>query len=479
MNRTMILIVALTGAAGLAIGWLAPGSRTEPATATIPRHEVRKPPVAVASTSPTAPDPERIEFALRQEDVANDRETPSVAADAAGRVVLAWAAQTGEAERTLYLARSADGGKTFDPPSAFRKVSIYKFTSQSKGKAVAYSTHVLPRLVAASDGLYLGWVEAIDGGPEVAYYIARSGDGGTTFSEPVRPHGKDASKPGFTTLTAAPDGTLLAAWLDGRDKGQQPFFASRAAASEGFEPERLVFAGSDGKGICPCCDLAVARLPDGSDVVAFRNSDAGHRDIWLAHASRDGAFHAPAPLSLDNWTFEGCPHDGPSLALNGDRLHAAWMSAHTGRNRVYVASSATSDLAFTPTPRELSGGTAGAQGHPKLASAGHGRLYVVWDESLDDAPTAPAVATKAGHGHGHGPALTGSGRAVMLAMSTVDGSSFSFEPASPVAPRSGAFQLNPSLAVGLDGAVLVTWNEIDTSGKRVVFVRREPVKEHR
>jgi hypothetical protein len=148
------------------------------------------------------------------------------------------------------------------------------------------------------------------------------------------------------------------------------------------------------------------------------------------------------------------------------------MSAHTGRNRVYVASSPLSEMAFTP--HELSPGTLGAQGHPKLAIAGPGTLHAVWDESLDDTPAAPTAKAGhgGGHGHGHGPALTGSGRAVMLASSTEGG----FGPASPVALRPGAFQLNPAVAVGPDGAVLVAWSEIDAAGKRVVFVRREPGK---
>jgi hypothetical protein len=471
MTRTMILVVALTGAAGLAVGWLASAARTGPAVAHT--HQTLKPAAADAAAPALDPGADRREFPLRQEDVANDRETPALAVNAAGRVLLAWAAQSGDAERTIYLARSADGGRTFDPPAPFRKVPIYKFTSQGKGRAMAFSTHVLPRLVAAPDGLYLGWVEAIRGGPEVAYYVARTGDGGKTFTEPVRAHSKGASRPGFTALSPDSDGTLLAVWLDGRNEGQQPFLGSWPANSEGFEPERLVFAGPEGKGICPCCDLAAVRLPDGSDVVAFRNTDNGHRDIWFARAPRGGAFGAPEPLSLDNWAFEGCPHDGPSLVLTRDRLHAVWMSAHTSRNRVYVASSPTSDLAFTP--HELSAGTPGAQGHPRLATAGPGKLFAVWDESLDAA--GPAPAAKAGHGgqHGHGPALTGSGRAVMLAAG--DGSGFG--PASPVAPRPGAFQLNPSVAVGADGAVLVAWSEVDTSGKRVVFVRREPEKGNR
>jgi hypothetical protein len=467
MNRTMILIVALTGAVGLTIGWMAPGSRT---VSVAPHsHEVLKPPVAEAVASARPSGPGRLEFLLRREDIVNDRETPAVAADAHGRVVLAWAAQSGDNDRTIYLARSADGGKTFDPPAPFRKVPIYRYTSQSKskGKAMAYSTHVLPRLVAAADGLYLGWVEAVNGGPEVIEYVARSLDGGKTFSEPVSVHGKGALKPGFTALSVAPDGTLLAAWLDGRDGGQQAFHAARPAGSEKFEPERKVFAGPEGKGICPCCDLAAARLPDGSDLVAFRNIDAGHRDIWFARAPVGGPFGPPSPICLDNWSFEGCPHDGPSLAVERDRLYAAWMSAHTGRNRVYVASSPASNLAFTP--HELNPSAPGAQGHPKLAAAGPGRVFAVWDESLDDSGPSPAAEATHGAGHVHPSALAGNGRAVMLAV----GDDRGFGPASPIAPQPGAFQLNPSLTVATDGALLVVWNEIDAAGKRVVFVRRE------
>src|SRR6185437_6665711 len=135
-----------------------------------------------------------------------------------------------------------------------------RFTSEhaANGRKMAFSTHVLPRLAATSDGLALGWVEAIDGGPTVRYLLARSRDGGKTFSEPIAVHGDDASKPGFTTLTAGADGSLACAWLDGRNHVQLPYFSAMPAGSDGFGPEQIVYSGPEGKGICPCCDLAVA-----------------------------------------------------------------------------------------------------------------------------------------------------------------------------------------------------------------------------
>jgi hypothetical protein len=47
----------------------------------------------------------------------------------------------------------------------------------------------------------------------------------------------------------------------------------------------------------------------------------------------------------------------------------------------------------------------------------------------------------------------------------------SFSAGQPVAPREGAFQMNPAAAVGSSGVAYVVWNEIDEGGKSVGFAR--------
>jgi hypothetical protein len=178
-------------------------------------------------------------------------------------------------------------------------------------------------------------------------------------------------------------------------------------------------------------------------------------------------FEAPVPVTSEPWSFDGCPHDGPSLALGRDRLHVLWMDAHSGKGRIYAAHSPLSSWSFAT--RALSPDATRAQGHPKLIAQGS-TLLAVWDEALDE--DEPAVAEKTpsgGHEHGHDVKRSGSGRAIMFSVSTDDGASFT--PARPVSPRLGAFQLNPALAVASDGAVLIAWNELDESGKRVVVAR--------
>ncbi|WP_406693606.1 sialidase family protein [Singulisphaera sp. Ch08] len=466
MTKSIVLAVALMAAGGFAMGWLAFGSRARTALN----------PSAIETAQKNSARPVEVErrYVLRPEDIQADRETPALAVDDKGHVVVAWASQTGDLERTIYLLRSSDGGTNFAPPVPWRKVPIYKFQSKSPGKTMAFSTHVLPRLTASAGSIWLGWVEAINGGPDVRYLVARSTDGGTSFAEPVSVHGDKAVRPGFTSLSAGADGTLSASWLDGRSQGQQPFFSLGTKGANGFGTEELVFAGPDGKGICPCCDLSTARSPQGSTFVAFRNNDSGHRDIYIAQSESGEkvTFSPPIAVTPGHWKFEGCPHDGPSLALSGDRLHLLWMDAHTGKNRVYAASSELPSLNFSA--RELSQESKGAQGHPKLLADSSGTLHAVWDESLDPAPTA-----EGGHGgasHSHNATLSGGGRAIMYAISKANGE---FGTARALAPHAGAFQLNPAIAVGPTGDVFVAWNELDTEGKQVVLVRLPPTEPNR
>ena len=87
MNRTIALVVALAASIGLAVGWLASAPRQQVEASHV--HDDVKPPAAATNS-------DRHEFPLRAEDVAEDRETPAIAVDSDGRVLVAWAAVSGE-----------------------------------------------------------------------------------------------------------------------------------------------------------------------------------------------------------------------------------------------------------------------------------------------------------------------------------------------------------------------------------------------
>ncbi len=77
-----------------------------------------------------------------------------------------------------------------------------------------------PSLIALPDRLAGGTLAGEDGSGTYAYdvNVARSGDGGKTWSEPLVPH-RDGTQTehGFVSLFAAPGNLLEAVWLDGRE----------------------------------------------------------------------------------------------------------------------------------------------------------------------------------------------------------------------------------------------------------------------
>src|SRR4051812_24656433 len=63
-------------------------------------------------------------FPLTARDAKDSIEAPDLAVDEAGRIFMTWASKTGEAERTVFLTRSSDAGRTFDAPRAISKGGV-------------------------------------------------------------------------------------------------------------------------------------------------------------------------------------------------------------------------------------------------------------------------------------------------------------------------------------------------------------------
>ena len=98
---------------------------------------------------------------------------------------------------------------------------------------------------------------------------------------------------------------------------------------------KLFFGSLDGAiapraitgGVCYCCKTALAVGPDGAIHAAWRHVYAGNvRDIAFT-LSRDGGrtFAPPVRVSDDRWVLDGCPENGPALAVDGhDAVHVVW-----------------------------------------------------------------------------------------------------------------------------------------------------------
>jgi hypothetical protein len=128
------------------------------------------------------------------------------------------------------------------------------------------------------------------------------------------------------------------------------------------------------------------------------------RDIAFTQ-SHDGGrtFTPPIRVSEDHWMLDGCPDDGPAMAVDAShRIHIVWPTLVQGDGAggeptiaLFHASSADGK-SFTARQRLP---TDGLPHHPQLAVNRDGTLSIAWDELKDGTRRAAlARATVAADG---------------------------------------------------------------------------------
>jgi hypothetical protein len=314
--------------------------------------------------------------------------TPWVAA-AGSFVAVTWgAAVNGKGD--IFLAVSRDGGRTFSSPARVNSVD---------GDA-RISGEIAPRVALLSrsgmpDPLITVTWNAKEGTTQIR--TARSRDGGRTFAEEVNLQANGAlGDRGWQASTLDARGRLHTIWLDHRamaaakttaDPSQHQgehdgvAMAQRSGlyyAADGV-PERELF-----KGVCYCCKTALATGPNGEIYAAWRHVFAGNmRDMGFT-MSRDGGktFSPLLRVNQDGWSIQGCPDDGPAMAVDGlGTVHLVWPTVKNEQGVILYATSKDGRAFTTPVRIPTLGGP--KPSHPQIAVAGSGRAFVAWDESRD------------------------------------------------------------------------------------------------
>jgi hypothetical protein len=406
-------------------------------------------------------------FWLAARDVKDQIEAPSLTADDSGVIYLVWASKTQEAERTIFLTRTFAPGQSFRPQRAVAPAGVYRNAPKHSTQSTAYEPLATPHIAAVGKQLYLTWSEALPDGSSMRLVAATSTDAGTTFGPPLPVHSGDRARPTFTGLAVDPGGGMACTWLDDRAGFQQPYVSTRPAGQPAFNPEQLVHPGQENLGVCPCCPTDAVFAPEGTLYVAFRNIRDGYRDIAVSRKKADQAqFEAAVPVIPPAWKFDGCPHDGPSLAVADGVLHIVWMDARSGPQRCYYARSKLGELKFEA--RALHPIDSGTQGNARLFADAAGALHAVWEESTGAEPESAQV------GHSQAPPKfgTGAGRSILYAHMPAGTSHFG--PPRTVAPQTRAFQTRPAIVGTRGGDLYIAWNELSEEGKAVAVCRLAP-----
>lgn len=309
----------------------------------------------------------------------SDSLAPSLHAAPDGRVFLSWIDRLGEGRHALRFAvLEADG---WSAPLVI-----------AEGADWFVNWADFPSMIALPDGTLVAHWLVKSGSATYAYdiRIARSGDGGRTWSEPFTPH-RDGTptEHGFVTLFAAPGGSLEAVWLDGRETTPA---AGEHGHGGGAMTLRFAAIGPDGTlrnearldaKVCDCCQTSAALTADGP-VVAYRDrSDQEMRDVSIVRL-REGRWTDPQPVADDRWEMHGCPVNGPAVAAAGRRVAVAWFTAAGNRPRVKLAFSTDAGASFG-TPVIVDDGN--PLGRLETLLLDDGSALVSWLESTSQGPS--------------------------------------------------------------------------------------------
>ena len=281
---------------------------------------------------------------------------PSVALERDRGFIVTWQSTTQNATSLNWIALNFDGQQTGRGVIA-------------RGSNWFVNWADIPALAVLDNGDWVAfWLERNDPSMPEGYDIrvVRSTDRGATWSTPVSPH-RDGTKTqhGFVSMIAAGSDRVLVSWLDGRlAAAANPNSSSHSAHDHEDAPMTLRSAVlnrdnqiSEELAIdeqsCSCCQTDMARWGDQSMIVYRDRTDEEIRDIAVAQRSST-RWGLPKRIHDDGWKIEGCPVNGPAIAVGNGRGMVFWPTFVDDQMTLrYVVAESPDALANGPRMNEL------------------------------------------------------------------------------------------------------------------------------
>jgi len=274
-----------------------------------------------------------------------DSREPELNATHDGRIILSWVEKIG-AKRYALRTSTRDGNGW----SEVRTVA--------EGENWFVNWADFPSVIALQDGSLAAHWLVKSGSGTYAYNvnIARSKDGGKSWSRPIVPHlDNTQTEHGFVSLIPLPDGRVGAVWLDGRNMKNAKDEGDEHTPSSESMTLRYASIDADGKlsdeaqldeRVCECCQTSAALTSEGAIAVYRDRSEGEVRDIYSVRQG-NGSWGAPRPVHPDNWEINGCPVNGPSVAADGRRVVVSWFTGAGDTPHVKVAFSDDAGATFS------------------------------------------------------------------------------------------------------------------------------------
>lgn len=251
---------------------------------------------------------------------------------------------------TILMAKSLDGGTTFEKPVLL--------SDESKLSA-------FPQITTAGNNVYSSWVEK-SGDNSTNVVFAKSQDKGNSFGTPVYiTHGTQNS--GIPKMFAD-DKQVYLVWEDNNKGDFEVFLSKSSNYGVSFDPPVDV-STSAGQSGSP--EIVVYQ---GTVYAVWMDNTSGNYDIFFTKSS-DGGKTFSKPVDVSNLKADS---GYPQLAVWKNNVYVTWTQTMTGINYdVFFAKSSNNGDSFGK-PINLSNNH-GPSGWPKIASDGN--VYVSWVDS--------------------------------------------------------------------------------------------------
>lgn len=273
-----------------------------------------------------------------------DSREPELNATHDGRIVLSWVEKIDEKRYALNTSiRDAKGW------------SEAYTVAQGENWFVNWAD--FPSVIALDDGSLAAHWLVKSGSGTYAYdvNIARSNDGGKTWSKPIVPHlDNTQTEHGFVSLIPLTDGRVGAIWLDGRNMkdvkddhdGDKPLAVSMTLRYAAIDLSGKISDDAQlDERVCECCQTSAALTSEGVIAVYRDRSQNEVRDIYSVRQT-NGSWVSPQVVRADNWQINGCPVNGPSVSADGRRVAVAWFTGANDAPRVKLAFSNDAGATF-------------------------------------------------------------------------------------------------------------------------------------
>ena len=259
-------------------------------------------------------------------------------------------------------------------------LSLSWISSKNKNKASLHFSQfkkgkwIKPQKIANGSDWFVNWADfpahAINEDLIITSYLKKSDSGTYTYDvilnlqklsgEKIK---KDfllntdgvKAEHGFVSIIPNNNKGFFITWLDGRntvekklDGHHKPMtirFAEITNTGEVINESELDEAA------CDCCQTSIAMTNNGPIVVYRDRSENEVRDIYTIR-NINGVWEEPNQLHNDGWIINGCPVNGPKVAVNSTNLAIAWFTVVNDNPIVNVSFSKTNGDSFG-TPFKL------------------------------------------------------------------------------------------------------------------------------